>query len=1054
MRISRKLQITYIPPLYWNHQISGFELNTHTQKIPEDASFFVLWTLKKNSSKHLNGIISETFPNIPIDKLVNCKIRLAFPNSDEFFDLIEIEGKMVPTLPMVDLLFKLNIRAINEGEASEFYSNSFRTWTYLTKLLFELLNKGNYVPTLNPKSENLYFGKWRILVKDPYDEQRLKEIINKSDWISHNLPVDVMNEDGASKTSRLWHPSYLYSTFFERVGDSLIRYILKKQNFRHFKDYYSNEINKEKRRDFDLSWDYKFLKSIITKNSKFSIRQFHNSIIPIIVRNWTQITRVFTYNRGFSFTIELKYPKVNTEEWLLQFFLKQTENNVKVPITDIWKSPSNFKKEILKFFPSQEQFTEYLLRAFGIAAKIYPPIREALNHKIPQEIKLNSVEVMDFLRYPKDILIRSGFNVLLPEVFRTEGKHRLSAKMIIRKADKDKIIDKVSASAPSALSLQSIAEYEWKGILKGKELNDEEFKNIINSNEPLINWRGEWILIDHQDIEDLKEVLEKGKIKGNKHYMEALRLGLSGSIQLQEEGKEYDVVIEGDLNSIVNQIKTIERIEKIPSPSNFNGKLRDYQCEGYAWMVNMCALNFGLCLADDMGLGKTIQVIAYLLYLKNNYPKQEGSYLIVCPTSLLFNWSREIKKFAPQLEIMTHHGTERYTDPKDIQEFVKSHRVILTSFGTLRNDIKLLQTINFRGIIVDEIQNIKNYKSQQTQSVYKLNGEFRIGLSGTPIENQLMELWTIFEFLNPGLLGKMKHFKDNYAIPIERFQDQEAIEKLKKIIGPFILRRVKTDKSIIKDLPQKNEMKVYLDLSTEQRKIYQSLAEKAVKELGSSNPNKISIFNLLMKLKQICNHPYQFLHKPAPSFKNEEIINDFIDQSPKLQRLIEMVDEIISKTEKVLVFTQFTQMGDMIVKLLEEYFEDTILYFHGGVPEKRRKIIIDEFQSEKIGSAPIMVLSLKAGGIGLNLTQATTVFHFDRWWNPAVEDQATDRAYRIGQTSTVNVYKFITKGTIEEKIDLLLEEKRDLADKILESSGESWITDLNEKKLKELITLE
>ena len=539
--------------------------------------------------------------------------------------------------------------------------------------------------------------------------------------------------------------------------------------------------------------------------------------------------------------------------------------------------------------------------------------------------------------------------------------------------------------------------------------------------------------------------------------MEALKLGLTGKVQLQENGNEYDVIVEGELSEIIERIQSIESLEEISCPSSFHGKLRPYQQAGLNWMGNMTRFNFGLCLADDMGLGKTIQVIAFLLYLKEKFPNNPGSTLIACPTSVLFNWYRELKRFAPDLEIVLHHGAKRLKNAVDIPEFLKPHRIYLTSYGTLRNDIDFLENVEFSGIIIDESQNMKNYASKQTQAINKLKSQYRICLSGTPIENRLLELWSLFNFLNPGLLGIRGEFQEKFILPIERFQNQEAADKLKLIISPFIMRRVKSDKSIINDLPEKNEMKIFIELSEVQVKLYKELVETTLEKIDTISTDKRKktgvILGLLVKLKQICNHPNQYLKITTASIDEDAKMKEIISQSQKLERLIEMTDEVISNGEKILIFTQFTKMGDLLQKIFEYKYKFKILYFHGSVPEKKRREIVDEFQSQDTESPPILILSLKAGGTGLNLTQGTAVIHFDRWWNPAVEDQATDRAYRIGQKFVVNVYKFITNGTIEEKIDSLLEEKRDLADKIIASTGESWISDLTDEKLKELLLL-
>ncbi|TFG24715.1 MAG: DEAD/DEAH box helicase [Promethearchaeota archaeon] len=959
----------------------------------------------------------------------------------------------MPIPPGINLLYQLQILESNNRSLT-FYSNSIKTYAFLTKLLFELLTRGSFAPILEPFDEQQYLGKWRVLLKTQDDNQRFKAILKNCSWYAHNLPINFILEQKAIsksnfyRTDGLWHPSYLFSNYLDIIGDYLIRLTLNKRKFQTFKQFYSTEFQKESDNYYDLAWDYKFLKSLITKDASFQITRFHEIILPKVIRNWTQFTQDLTYKLGFSLGFELCYPIGANEDWPFQFLIIFQDNLV-ISLKDFWTG--NFKKKYDVLSKYKEIAVETILRALGTASKIFSPIKKALEEKYPHQIMLTSTEVMEFLKYPKDLLIQSGFSILLPEVFTTGGKHRLTAKLIIHSRElKTKKIQ--TSSLPSMFNLNSLIEYKWKASLKGKTLTEKEFRDLIESPEPLINWQGEWILIEPQDITDLKTVFKNNMIKGTKTYMEALKLGLTGKIQLQEFGNEYEVIIEGEFNEIIERIKVIEKYEEVSVPKSFKGKLRKYQHTALTWMSNLCSLNFGVCLADDMGLGKTIEVIAYLLYRKEQNPNEKGGILIICPTSVLFNWKREIEKFAPNLEVIIHHGYDRTKDLKKISEFLIPHRIFLTTFGTIRNDIDFLEKINFSGIIVDEIQNIKNYNSKQTKAIYRLQGNYKIGLSGTPIENRLMELWTLFEFLNPALLGGRSKFQDDFILPIERYQDQDAVKRLKKLISPFILRRLKTDKAIIKDLPEKNEMKIYVNLSDVQAKLYKDLIEETFKNLKSIISDKMNVLTLLVKLKQICNHPYQYQKKSLPSFDNGIKMKDFVSESYKLERLIEMIEEVISNGEKALIFTQFKQMGDIIYEILNQKYKFNILYFHGGVPEKHRREIVDNFQSDNIDSAPIMVLSLRAGGTGLNLTQATTVFHYDRWWNPAVEDQATDRAYRIGQKSPVNVYKFITNGTIEEKIDDLLEEKRNLADKIIISSGESWISDLNIEKLKELLT--
>jgi SNF2 family DNA or RNA helicase len=1062
MNLTNKLELLYIPPSYWNEALSGFKLISEAKELPKDSSFFIAWVPTNPSEKDLIPYIKSTFPTVPANKLLTCKINLAIPlqsmiserkldSNSNFFKITSFIAKVMPIAPTIKLLYEMEITDSSDHNKGQI-NNSIKTWAFLTKLLFELLNRGQFIPKLKHEKEDIFLGQWKILLKSQNDKERFKTILNNCGWSSFCIPANFIRSNGTYKSNGLWHPSFLFSRFLDNIGDLFIRSTLNKNDFQTFNEFYSREIKKEKDLDFKSSWDYRFLKSLIKDDPTFKIDGFHETILPSIIENWTQSAQGILLERNFIFNFELNYPKNSEEPWLLSLYLSSPEQDIKIPLSELWEGKNILKNKIIKDFENEGKFLEIILKALGIALKMFPPIKRGLIGAIQSEIPLSSKEVIEFLRYPKDLLIQSGFNVILPDVFRKGGKQRLSTKLIIRLKDFKKKETGGYSILPSIFNIKSMLETKWEATLGGKQLSNNEFNNLLTSNEPLISIDGKWILIEQHDLEELKQIKEP-EINT---YMEALKLGLTGKIQLEEGGIEYDLIIEGDLNDIIQNLQSIGQLEEIPCPSSFNGKLRSYQQKGLTWMGNMAKFNFGLCLADDMGLGKTIQVIAFLSYLKEQFPNTLGSYLIICPTSILFNWNREIKKFSPDLEVYFHHGINRIKDPKKISDFLKPHRVILTSYGTIRNDIDFLETIEFNGIIVDESQNMKNYASKQTQAIYKLKSQFRVCLSGTPIENRLLELWSLFNFLNPSLLGSRLEFQKKYILPIERFQDQAAIDKLKLIIKPFILRRVKSDKSIIKELPEKNEIKILIELTEEQVKLYKELVKNVLKEVQSSSIKKRDnalILSLLVKLKQICNHPYQYLKINIDSINLEENLKEVISQSKKLKRLIEMTQEVLSNEGKLLIFTQFTQMGKILLKVLEFKFKSRVLYFHGGIQEKKRKEIVDEFQSPKVESPQILIISLKAGGTGLNLTQGTTVIHFDRWWNPAVEDQATDRAYRIGQKSVVNVYKFISKGTVEEKIDLLLEEKKDLADKIVTTTGESWISELDGEKLKEILLL-
>jgi len=613
-----------------------------------------LWNHTNPSEKELIEQLKLNFPTIPANKLLTCKVNLAVPvhslkadnntiSSMQFFEVSSFIGKIMPIAPTVKLLFQLEI-VDNQDRAMKRFSNSIKTWAFLTKLIFELLNNGKFVPILESATKEIYTGQWRLLLKSQEDKDRFKTILNNSSWPAFCLPINFIRVNGAFKANGLWHPSYVFSIFMDNIGDYLIRSTLNKSDFHTFKEFYSTEIKKETDPDFKLGWDYKFLKALIRKDPSFKVEEFYETILPMLIKNWTQSAQSFTLKQGFTFNLELKYPEKPEDDWPLSFYLSLQDGTKPIPLNELWEGSS-----IKKNFETDEQFLEIILRALGTASKIFPPIKKAILTTIKSEIKLTSSEVMDFLRYPKDLLIQSGFNIILPAVFNRGGKQRLSAKLIIRSTKDNKTLKKGTYSVlPSMFDIDSMLESKWEVSLEGKIISDEKFDSLISSSDPLINVSGKWILVDKQDIEDLKSI----KDSGIKNYMDALKLGLTGKTQLQENGIKYDVIVEGELSEIIEKLQSIESFEEIPCTSSFNGKLRRYQQEGLTWMANMARFNFGLCLADDMGLGKTIEVIAFLSYLKDQFPNNLGSVLIICPTSILFNWHRELKKFAPGLDVV------------------------------------------------------------------------------------------------------------------------------------------------------------------------------------------------------------------------------------------------------------------------------------------------------------------------------------------------------------------------------------------------------------------
>ncbi len=1100
------LQLTFIPPKFWTRKKSNFKLLTKGKRLPKESGFFFLWHSTTNKLEEIEEHISHTFPKVPVAKLLSCSLRIAKKNGVEstenpskYLSLHETTGKIMPLLPTIKILFPLKITdTIDRSRRVISYSDSIKTWAYLTKFTIELLSRGNFVPYLEQITDQDYKGQWKIILKTQQDHNRINKLIRNSVWASYPLPIDFIPSKLTKDlyyTSGLWHPSYLFAQYMDMITDLLIHAtidtkFLEKTANRYNYDFASREEFENTCADDDSTpWDLRFLTACVGNNNIFRINRFCDTPIPGILRNWVQNSQGFSFSLGISFLFRLEYPKTPNADWVLGYYLQPLHDPTNfIPLDDLWDGIITHNLEYANVCDEENKLQEEVLRALGTASKYFPPISRSLESKNPQQVKLKANEIMGFIRTSMYLLIQAGFEVVLPEQFRLQGQQRLSARMVIKKKPQPQKSDRshLGTGKPDSLfTIDSLMEYHWEAKLEGKTLTEQEFLELANNKEPLIFWRDQWILVDPQDMEALRPIFEdKQNIKGEISYLEALKLGIVGEVQVGSQGSQYIVEMEGDFQQVVEQLSAIDTFTHLQVPESFHGHLRPYQETALTWLGNMAEFNFGICLADDMGLGKTIEVIAFLEYRKEKYPQMENSILIICPTSVLFNWRREIQKFAPGFEIYTHHGPERRKEAKYLHEFMHPHRIILTTYGTIRNDIDFFETIPFTGVILDESQNIKNYKTQQTLAILRLKSQYRIALSGTPIENRLLELWTLFQFLNPGLLGKRAEFQKKFVHPIERFHDEQISSNLQRFISPFILRRLKSDKSIIQDLPEKNEIKVYLQLASDQAKLYAQVVNATMEELENKEIEQSKrrglILRLLTQTKQICNHPFQYLHLSSDYFElNPEIeektgtdapdvlemesttnshlqtisLEEFFQESVKMLRLVEMIDEILEDGEKILIFTQFKQMGTLLQKALELKYRFPVLFFHGGIPQNKRGDMVDSFQSSDLQSPPIMILSLRAGGTGLNLTQASTVFHFDRWWNPAVEDQATDRAYRIGQENRVNVYKFVATGTIEEKIDQMLEEKRDLADRILTSSGETWITNLSNQELRDLFSL-
>jgi SNF2 family DNA or RNA helicase len=744
---------------------------------------------------------------------------------------------------------------------------------------------------------------------------------------------------------------------------------------------------------------------------------------------------------------EAAIPHRAARAWVLRYLLQAADDlSLLVPAEQVWRARGKTLRTLDRRF---DQPQERMLAGLGKASRFFAPIEESLHAARPEAAALTTDEAYTFLRETSLLLEEGGFGVLVPQWWGRRGAaNRLGARLKLRPTQKQ-----APAGGIGGLSFERIVAVDWDLALGDEALSIKELERLAKLKMPLVQVRGQWAVLDPEQIEAAIKFWEaQQKTPAEMSLSEALRLLLAQ--QQQVGGVDVaGVSADGWLADLVEGLRTSAgQMAVLPQPPAFSGQLRPYQQRGFSWLAFLRRWGFGACLADDMGLGKTPMTIAYLLTTRSldaAAARRPNPTLVICPTSVVGNWQREIGRFAPSLRVMVHHGGERLRG-EDFAQTARQHDVVISSYALARRDADLLLSIDWSDVILDEAQNIKNPSAKQTQTIRKLPAEFRIALTGTPVENRLSELWSIMHFLNPGYLGSQREFQQRFAKPIEQAGDEDAAQQLRSITQPFILRRVKTDPTIIQDLPDKLEMTTYCTLTAEQATLYQAVVEDSLKQVEESEgiERRGIVLATLLKLKQVCNHPAQFLADGSPAMQSGADGQEH--RSGKLARLTEMLEEALAEGDRALIFTQFAEMGELLKRQLQEAFGQEVLFLHGGTPLKKRDEMVAHFQSRR-GPA-LFVLSLKAGGTGLNLTAANYVFHFDRWWNPAVENQATDRAFRIGQTRNVQVHKLVCAGTLEETIDDLIERKKALAEAVV-GTGEGWLTELSTADLRQVLAL-
>jgi len=708
--------------------------------------------------------------------------------------------------------------------------------------------------------------------------------------------------------------------------------------------------------------------------------------------------------------------------WLVELALQSADDpSLLLPAADIWsgETAEGWAAAGVRY-PEED-----LLAGLGRASRLFPELDRELERPAPESVELDTRGALQFLKETGPMLAGAGFGVLLPDWVR---KSRLGLKLTTRSRS---AAASASGAAVPRFGLKDLVDFRYQLAIGDHALEAGELAELARLKIPLVRLRGQWVELDEHHLQAALKFLER-RGSGTMTSGEAVLAGLGEESDLPLAEVDADGWLADLLSGQAEQ-----RLTPARAPATFAGELRPYQQRGLSWLTFLGQLGLGGILADDMGLGKSIQTLALLAA-----DGQSGPTLLVCPMSLVGNWQREAERFTPQLRVHVHHGSDRLTG-EDLTAALAGTDLVLTTYGVATRDREALGQVRWARVICDEAQNIKNAGTRQAQAVRAIPAAARIALTGTPVENRLSDLWSLMEFTSPGLLGSAEKFRQRFAIPIERAGDEEATGRLRRITGPFILRRLKTDKAIIADLPDKLEMKVWCNLTPEQASLYQATVDDMMERIEAAEPGmerRGLVLATMAKLKQVCNHPAHLL---ADGSRLE-------GRSGKLARLEEIAEEIVAAGEKALCFTQYAEFGHMLQPYLAARLGCEVLYLHGGTPKRKRDEMVAGFQ-ERTGPS-LFLLSLKAGGTGLNLTAANHVVHVDRWWNPAVEDQATDRAFRIGQRRDVQVRKFVCVGTVEERIDSMIEEKKALADRIV-GTGESWLTELSVADLRDVISL-
>ena len=970
----------------------------------------------------------------------------------------QITGLALAPFAALGVLSHLDDQPTDQGAAQRLltamrWGNDLLFWSSAAKFTLQLLAGQQYLPTLRPHTANQLRAGWQPFLADPQIErqfERLTEAMPPVCRAYHSTaiqdappPAELLNHCISTLLDaavRQWSASPVALTA-NTLGEQWVTSLVTTDPFLHLPPQTAFQLYQQ--------W-----------------------------RGWSdQLYALHHAHVRVSFQLEVPVdgeaaPAVEGQPaatWTLRYFLQARNNlDLRIAASDIWRNQQHH----LQFGArTVDQPQERLLAGLQVAARLSPPIQRSLRSPKPESAQLTTEDAHQFLRETAPLLESSGFGVVLPAWWHTNQSARLGLRL--RLQGSETADDLATFAEPMSKQRQGpgLIRYEWELMLGNRILESREFERLAAIRSPLVKLNGQWVELDPQQVQTAQRFLTQQRPGGLISFLRALRIAQvhgspaeTGAAANRDERPATEVNapapalasllsdevaallpvvsvdVEGWLAQALARLNQQQHFMPLDEPPDFVGELRPYQRRGIGWLAYLRSLGIGACLADDMGLGKTVQSIALLLHMRAQQ-KEHTAALLICPTSVVANWRREVERFAPTLRVLVHHGGTRFMGDEFLQQ-TAIYDLIITSYGTARRDVEFLTRLTWGDLILDEAQNIKNPTAKQTQAVLQLPAHNRIALTGTPVENRLSELWSIMEFLNPGYLEQYELFRRRYILPIERYNDEDQAAELRKVVQPFLLRRLKSDPAIIADLPEKNEMVVYCSLTQEQANLYEKVVSETLTLLDQSEgiQRRGLVLGLLTKLKQICNHPAHYLKQEGP----------LVGRSSKLNRLTEMLEEVLAVGDSALVFTQFVEMGELLQRHIIETFKAETLFLHGRTPANQRERMVMSFQEAE--APTIFILSLRAGGAGINLTRANHVFHFDRWWNPAVESQATDRAFRIGQRRDVQVHKFVVAGTLEEHINQLLEDKKTLSEVVV-GSGEQWLTELSTDQLRDLLLL-